>query len=721
MVIDRRVEARSRAFKRADSLRALWNDTAPAELPLFITNRGLHGNLKRMGLTDADKLEAACRETNPSDEDEWISTLISMLVVTSSRQSDKGEIPVHLCVTNSEGKKRTVSLPHLRSQVRFALFLHNNAERLIECASKSPATLRAPSAIGPDRVSDGASSEDSPEGPLSERAQWGDSISAETEPSASYWPKRFFLYRGFDALWRFLESDLFIRNEERFSHLLVTDVQAAFPSIYTHSITWALRGKRHEKSHMTERPRNGRGANPRPPLGTSFDQVMQRSNWNETSGIIIGPEISRIFAEIIFQRIDLNIIQELKLRTDPTRPEQNQQRFTMFRYVDNYYVFCNTDADTELAAEVIQRHLGDFNLRLNSAKTKILRRPFIDVRGVQSQQIGNTIDQHLKQLDEIVEVAKKNIEARDSQSTASYLPLAFRNWRRRFLKDTRAICASSGGLSLAVSRVPAALRDKSFQLMNARKVAPWPGSRFLAWNLFDLAGYFLSVRPTDATGVAFCVTLLAALDSLKDEVHMAFHLWEYERLYERCLEVLENTHTFSHSLSGNNPQGVATYDNNVLLAGNILASMTKFPKPFHLDGDEAERLLQLDTKKYTADDYVAVISYAYYFHQTRQSIPRDDHIVARLRDLLKAEGTRHAGPTHLSLDLLACPSISVTLRSQLLESFRKAVEAPASYIRTNSQKRKVLDRIQQHPWFTTWTEDISILQQFRRRIRRQVY
>jgi hypothetical protein len=42
-----------------------------------------------------------------------------------------------------------------------------------------------------------------------------------------------------------------------------------------------------------------------------FDQLMQRSNYNETNGIIIGPELSRIFAEIIMQSVDNNIINDL--------------------------------------------------------------------------------------------------------------------------------------------------------------------------------------------------------------------------------------------------------------------------------------------------------------------------------------------------------------------------------------------------------------------------
>ena len=38
---------------------------------------------------------------------------------------------------------------------------------------------------------------------------------------------------------------------------------------------------------------------------------MQEMNYNETNGIVIGPEFSRIFAEVILQQIDTSVEREL--------------------------------------------------------------------------------------------------------------------------------------------------------------------------------------------------------------------------------------------------------------------------------------------------------------------------------------------------------------------------------------------------------------------------
>ena len=80
---------------------------------------------------------------------------------------------------------------------------------------------------------------------------------------------------------------------------------------------------------------------------------MQRSNNNETNGIPIGSEVSRIFAEIIFQQIDFNVIQILS--------EKHSHRFGcdyhFVRYVDDYVVFSNTTDVMDVVSYIISDEL----------------------------------------------------------------------------------------------------------------------------------------------------------------------------------------------------------------------------------------------------------------------------------------------------------------------------------------------------------------------------
>ena len=61
---------------------------------------------------------------------------------------------------------------------------------------------------------------------------------------------------------------------------------------------------------------------------------MQSSNWRETHGIPIGSEFSRIFAEIIFQRIDNNIMQEINKRFE----QHKFIDYRIYRYVDDFFI-----------------------------------------------------------------------------------------------------------------------------------------------------------------------------------------------------------------------------------------------------------------------------------------------------------------------------------------------------------------------------------------------
>ena len=64
---------------------------------------------------------------------------------------------------------------------------------------------------------------------------------------------------------------------------------------------------------------------------------MQHTNYNETNGIVVGPEISRIFAEIILQAVDLAILRQLK-----DKGYTLGRDYEIRRYVDDSYVYTNS-------------------------------------------------------------------------------------------------------------------------------------------------------------------------------------------------------------------------------------------------------------------------------------------------------------------------------------------------------------------------------------------
>ncbi|GAA8743155.1 hypothetical protein oki421_04250 [Helicobacter pylori] len=72
---------------------------------------------------------------------------------------------------------------------------------------------------------------------------------------------------------------------------LKADISTCFPSIYTHSIPWAIRGKeiaKKDKNHWSD----------------EIDTQTRNMNHKETTGILIGPHNSNLISEIILVAVD---------------------------------------------------------------------------------------------------------------------------------------------------------------------------------------------------------------------------------------------------------------------------------------------------------------------------------------------------------------------------------------------------------------------------------
>ncbi len=104
----------------------------------------------------------------------------------------------------------------------------------------------------------------------------------------------YFSYDGYTLLYKFYDSLKFQSLEKKFACYLRFDIAKCFSSIYTHSISWAVKGKTYSKENA------GRAS----PFDDQFDKYIRNMNeGEETNGIIVwSPEFSRDFAEIILQK-----------------------------------------------------------------------------------------------------------------------------------------------------------------------------------------------------------------------------------------------------------------------------------------------------------------------------------------------------------------------------------------------------------------------------------
>jgi hypothetical protein len=136
-----------------------------------------------------------------------------------------------------------------------------------------------------------------------------------------------------------------------------TDISRFYPTIYTHTIPWAVHTKAVAKINHSSSL-----------FGNDLDICVRSCQDQQTLGIPTGPYTSHIIANIIASEIDDKLYQELK---------KKKIRFKGYRYVDDYKLFFKTHADSEFAVSKLNLLFRFYELEINSSKTKITELPEI--------------------------------------------------------------------------------------------------------------------------------------------------------------------------------------------------------------------------------------------------------------------------------------------------------------------------------------------------------
>lgn len=308
----------------SDKYRPLLTDVLPYETTLIFSNDGFHSLVKDL-YSDTQVFER-----------------VNKIINDFKRDNKFFFIPYSFSIIRKDTKKRKLGLPHPLSQLELCDLYEKYSDYIIYLCTKSNFSLRYPSAISNKFYKKGCLRE----------AEDNDIITASN----------YFKYSKYRLLYKFYDSRQFIKLEKKYAFLRKLDISNCFSSIYTHTISWAVKTKDVAKHQI--------GLSN---FEQNFDKFMQHVNYNETAGIVIGPEFSRIFAEIIFQYIDLQI--EKRLASEEYKLKLYKD-YEIYRYVDDMFVFSNKVDNLELIEKVIREELEPFRLYLNDNKEKDFLVPF---------------------------------------------------------------------------------------------------------------------------------------------------------------------------------------------------------------------------------------------------------------------------------------------------------------------------------------------------------
>lgn len=376
--------------------RSVLTDMLPFEVPPTFSNRGYYRFLRDNSIEiETGRLRWICETT---DLDKTMRLLfgidpkvvIATEVVTEwGKQKTRRSVPIGKCqmatipfnfrvAHNLDG--RTLSVVHPRNQVAVASFYATHSALIAYHTSVSEFSIRRPVS-----VSRYAYFKDK----LHEERK--DAVSGVEEEGREYEQLgSYFVYQKYRNIHRFFESHEYLHSEKKYDAMVQLDVSKCFDSIYTHSLPWAVLGKDQAKFSLEESKTT---------FGGRFDSLMQKLNHNETNGIVIGPEFSRIFAEIILQSVDAELITQLAEGNNLA----HKVDYEIFRYVDDYFVFYNEESTQLQIFETLQSILKSKKLNINTAKIKHYQKPIITEITIAKDRISHLL------IDEIDPVCEEEL------------------------------------------------------------------------------------------------------------------------------------------------------------------------------------------------------------------------------------------------------------------------------------------------------------------------
>ena len=660
---------RSRArirLKHSDVWRTLLTDTAPFEAPIIFSNDGFYKNLSEY------------ESKSPT-----LKKLIEALVLSPR----KFTIPWRYNIVRDTEGVRTLSLLHPCGQVELARFYRRYDQLICEYGQRSPFSIRKPTKIGGSFFF---------QSDLSDKNKYKHtSVDVSQIDELLRNPASYFSYERYDRLYRFFMSNEHITLEKRFKYQLSLDVSKCFDSIYTHSIAWAVKDKSIAKDNTRAHS-----------FGNQFDVTMQRLNHNETSGICIGPEASRIFAEIILARVDELALSRLQDNAGIT----HRVDFECRRYIDNYYVFANSEAVLFRAQQEIADALREYKLHLNESKTERVERPFYSPKSLVIDNVNSSIQ---KLWDRTM----------DNESPTGFsFPRRVRSHQAlfgAFTREVKAACFAAGvGYDAVANYIIGAIRSKTVELADCyveAERADDERSELLYYRqsmllLLDIGFYFFTLHPTVASSLRLSHAIVRAGQHLKE-----YDLEGFEIVKEftfRWTTQLAQAPTVSRLQMRNSVVPVELL--------NILVSLQQFS----VDGELAGELMETANLKQGEDWYfqVVVIIYICGRHGALQGHKEQVFKRARERLLAASELSRDSELTHLLLDLLACPFIVKNKRVKLLRDVWGVLKRDHNDLGNMTIKLagQVVSEIQSKHWFVRW-EGFDLLNMIEKKELSSVY
>lgn len=680
--------------------RPVVSDTLPFEVPASFSNRHfcevlirynvrLQNGLIRWECAD-DTLDVVIRMLTgvPPTEPIQLSTLTQFGRTASVRSlpllsHSLITMPFGFEICHKAKEARRLTVAHPLNQLAVAEFYHAHAPTITYYSGLSPYSIRRPSAIArysnyKDRLHEALLARE--RGQIEERGREYDEIGS------------YFVYETYSNVFKFFESHQYHRSEKRFNAMAKVDISRCFDSIYTHSLPWAIHGNRAVKDNLIASKSTFSGL---------FDSLMQNLNQNETNGIVIGPEFSRIFAELILQSVDVQL--ERRLRNKHNLLHKHD--YEIFRYVDDYYIFFNDENHESLIIENLRSLLSDVKLSINPDKTKLYTKPIITEITIAKNAISNLIEDKIK----VSEGLADSIQEGGSVDRTACPRYECKTDSRKLIVEYKTVLKSAGVTYLEVGNYTFALLENKVDKMLAAYVKTHRenrGEEALVKGIVDVMEfaffiYASSPRVNISIRVARIITVVTrSLRRLEVSVEQRHRFFKY---------VYDNA---SHQLKKNQVLEYKEIENLYLLV-----ALGEIGKEYWLEETILRQHLHITESAsgaYECDRSLSMFSITVllFYMKDKTKYNKLRNFIAET-GVAKIESRVHykhkdAEALMLALDLLSCPFLSAPYKQRVANVYGFS---PIDLANIASVSKN---------WFTTWG-NANVAEELDAKRRREVY
>lgn len=636
--------------RKTDYDRVVLTETCPYEVPIIFENLGVYRLLKiSSGHTKVE---------HPTTK-----SLIDKIIIKDQAEYT---VPLPYKIRKDSESFRELSLLHPASQNEIVSFYKEFQYKIINLCCLSDFSIRSPKKIASKYYK-------------KNNMQWVNEyksdkmVDAANEMTYKHLTS-YFSYHGYRRLYNFFDSYEFMRLERKFSNFWSLDVSKCFDSIYTESINWSNQEKDFSKNNSDVKNT----------FGSVFNRLMKTSNHNDSSGILIGPEVSRVFAEIIFQKIDSDIKKSLQ-----AGGFEAGEHYEIRRYVDDIYVFSRSDHEALKVHEAVDKNIKKYKLSLNKSKTVKVRRPFV----TKKTQVMLEIKSRLKQLEEkLVEKNEGEIKLFPRRlMKKKHIIISFANEIKSLcLDDASSYTMACNFLIKALTNISIKFCKKNSKRDFDNKSLPLFSDFFIV--IVDLLFHFFTVNPSHSGAIQLC-KMTTVVGEFCDHIIPAEAPLIKSQIFSRCLDFFKSSEFSKISRQYS--------DDTLLETLNMLIVSSCLGDDYMLSTKDLNSIFEINSARTLS--YFEIIVLLYYIKDSPTYSVIRSRVISSINTILKdlSDIKSSTNKAYLFFEATTCPYLEEQDRMALV---KRALESTglASHLTIGYDVLQVTQDLERIKFCSSW-------------------